>query len=83
MDIRKIIRESIASVLREEEEEDFKSPLEKAKENSFKVKGKIDVSDYRKKHLHGKKRSDNTLGDNMSDVKKKLEKKFGKVSNKR
>lgn len=75
-ELRNIIKKSVSRILREgeNEKEDWKSPLDKTKENKFKVKGKMDVSGYRKKNLHGKIRKD-TIGDNIDDeTMKKLKK---------
>ena len=75
-ELRNIIKKSVSRILREgeNEKEDWKSPLDKTKENKFKVKGKMDVSGYRKKNLHGKIRKD-TIGNNIDDeTMKKLKK---------
>ena len=75
-ELHNIIKKSVSRILREgeNEKEDWKSPLDKTKENKFKVKGKMDVSGYRKKNLHGKIRKD-TIGDNIDDeTMKKLKK---------
>lgn len=63
-DLHNIVKESVVRILREEDEEnkEWKSPLDKAKESKFKVKGKMDVSKFgKKKGLHPKKKT--TLGD--------------------
>ena len=70
-DLHNIVKESVARIM---EAEDWKSPLDKVKGNKPKIKGKMDVSGYRKKNLHGKIRKD-TIGDNIDDeTMKKLKK---------
>ena len=70
-DLHNIVKESVARIM---EAEDWESPLDKVKGNKPKIKGKMDVSGYRKKNLHGKIRKD-TIGDNIDDeTMKKLKK---------